>query len=113
VNLNKLITLRHRRPPLLLALLALALLLAQSAAQVHVYSHLAAPAGKFDFGSAAGQNCGECLASASLLSAAGSPDSPLVTAASSPDIPISHPPALGAGVSRHYAFRSRAPPVLL
>jgi hypothetical protein len=106
-------TLRHRHSSLLHVLLALALLLAQSAAQAHVYSHLAAAAGKFDFGSTTGQTCSECLSSAPLLSAAGSPDSPLVTAVSSPDIPIPHAPALHAAVSRHYAFRSRAPPVLL
>src|SRR5262245_18229186 len=92
------------------ALLALSLLLAQTLAQAHVYSHLRSGAPTTDFGSAAGQLCSQCLAGAPLLSAATSPValqaafSPVITSCDEATIPVR------VEISRHYAFRSRAPP---
>jgi hypothetical protein len=93
------------------ALLALALLLAQSLAQAHIYSHLRAGAPTSDLGSGAGQLCSQCLAGAPLLSAVSSPAASQV--AYSPGVTPCHDAAAPAFVeiSRHYAFRSRAPPV--
>ena len=103
------------RPRALLAhlLLALALLVAQSAAQAHVYSHFNTSTQKSDFNGAAGQLCSECLSTAPLLGAAGAPDSPrlsfiadIVVAIAAVDAPCVEP-------AHEYAFRSRAPPELL
>jgi hypothetical protein len=106
--------LTSRRPPLgAQLLLALALLVAQGMAQAHLYSHFATGTEKSDFSGAAGQLCSECLSTAPLLGAAGTPPSPciafaahavaLVVAAIAPSFESSH----------YYAFRSRAPPELL
>jgi len=92
------------------ALLALSLLISQSLAQAHVYSHLRSGAPATDFGTAAGQLCSQCLSGAPLLSAASSPVapqasfSPVVTSCDDATIPVR------VEISRHYAFRSRAPP---
>jgi hypothetical protein len=91
-------------------LLALSLLVAQGLAQAHVYSHLRSDAPARDLGGTAGQLCSECLSSAPLLGAAGSPTAPQVSVspavASCEDrVVLAH-----VEVSRHYAFRSRAPP---
>lgn len=92
------------------ALLVLSLLVGQSLAQAHVYSHLRSGAPTTDLGSAAGQLCSQCLAGAPLLGAVSSPVAPQVSfspvIASCDDAPT---PVL-VEISRHYAFRSRAPP---
>lgn len=102
-----------RFAPALYVLLALALLISQGAAQAHVYSHLANGAGKTDFSGTATQVCDECLASAPLLGAAGPPDSLLITFDAALVAPVAHAPVPRAQITRHYAFRSRAPPELL
>lgn len=99
------------RPPTTL-LLALVLLLAQALAQTHVYSHLKS-AGRSDFSGTAGQICGECLSSAPLLSAAGSPATPTIALLAPGVAPLDMQPAGLVETARHYAFRSRAPPELL
>lgn len=93
-------------------LLALSLLFGQVAAQAHVYSHFKSttPA---DFSGTAGQLCSECLSSAPLLSAAGSPASPFVAVVACLATPIAAPVITRVYTARHYAFRSRAPPDLL
>jgi hypothetical protein len=94
-------------------LLALSLLIAQSAAQAHVYSHLKSSAPASDFSGTAQQLCSECLSSAPLLSAASSPDAPRIPLYAA--VPLAATPAAASRIttSRHYAFRSRAPPQLL
>jgi hypothetical protein len=93
-------------------LLALVLLIGQVAAQAHVYSHLKSTIPRSDFG-AAGQLCSECLSSAPLLSAAGSPASPFVAFIAAETTPVDAVIAARVDAARHYAFRSRAPPHLL
>ena len=92
------------------ALLALSLLVAQSLAQAHVYSHLRYGAPVTDMGGTAGQLCSECLSGATLLGTAGSPEFPQVSL--SPAITSCEDRVLlvHVEISRHYAFRSRAPP---
>jgi hypothetical protein len=94
-------------------LLALALLVAQSVAQAHLYSHFAAGTLKSDFSGAAGQLCGECLATAPLLGAAGSPTSPCIAFAADAVAIVVAAVAPRFEPSHYYAFRSRAPPELL
>jgi hypothetical protein len=92
------------------ALLALSLLVAQSLAQAHVYSHLRSGAPVTDLGGTAGQLCSECLSGATLLGTAGSPEFPQVS--SIPAIASCEDRVLlvHVEIARHYAFRSRAPP---
>lgn len=93
------------------ALLALTLLVAQSLAQAHVYSHLRSGVPARDLGSAAVQLCSQCLSGAPLLSAVSSPVTaqvsfgPVSTSCEDAAVPVR------VEISRHYAFRSRAPPV--
>ena len=103
------------RPRALLAqlLLALALLVAQSAAQAHVYSHFNTSTGKSDFNGAAGQLCSECLSTAPLLGAAGVPDSPRISFIADTVAAIAAVDAPCVEPAHEYAFRSRAPPELL
>jgi len=106
-------TKRLRRSLVAQLLLALALLVAQSAAQAHVYSHLAAGTERSDFNGTVGQLCGECLAGAPLLSAAGSPALPCIVFAADIAAVVVALAAPCFESSHHYAFRSRAPPELL
>src|SRR5262245_56841776 len=100
----------HRRALIAQLLLALALLVAQTAAQAHSYSHLATE--RSDFNGTVGQLCSECLASTPLLSAAGSPTSPcIVFAANAVAVITAAIPACFEPSPLH-AFRSRAPPEL-
>lgn len=106
--------LRRQRTPrtfIVHALLALSLLLAQSLAQAHVYSHLRSGAPTTDLGSAAGKLCSQCLDGAPLLGAVSSPVAPQVSF--SPVVTVCDDAAapVFVEISRHYAFRSRAPPV--
>lgn len=93
------------------ALLALSLLIAQSLAQAHVYSHLRSGAPSTDFGSTAGQLCSQCLAGAPLLGAASSPVAPLASFSPVVTSCDEATTSVRVEISRHYAFRSRAPPV--
>jgi hypothetical protein len=88
-------------------LLALSLLIGQSAAQAHVYSHFKSTP---DFAGTAGQLCSECLSSAPLLAAAGCPASPFVAFIAVVATPVATPAPTRVEAARHYAFRSRAPP---
>jgi hypothetical protein len=101
---------RTPRTILVHALLALSLLVAQSLAQAHVYSHLRNGTPTTDLGGAAGQLCSECLSGATLLGTAGSPDVPRVSL--SPAVVTCEDRVLlvHVEISRHYAFRARAPP---
>ncbi len=90
--------------------LALALLVAQFGAEIHVYSHsLTDPVERFGVA----RNCGYCLASSQLQIAVGAPASPLpvrslawATIVPESVASVSHP-------SPFRAFRSRAPPALV
>jgi hypothetical protein len=102
-----------RRTPVVSLLLMLALLVAQSVALSHLYSHLKAGTGSSDFAATAGQVCSECLSSAALLGAASSPDAPRVISFAAARVLAAPAIASHPQSSRHYAFRSRAPPELL
>ena len=103
----------HRRALLAQLLLALALLIAQTAAQAHVYSHLATGTERSDFNGTVGQLCGQCLAGAPLLSAAGSPATPCISFAADAVAVVVAAVAPSFQPAPYYAFRSRAPPELL
>lgn len=93
-------------------LLALVLLIGQSAAQAHVYSHLKSTTPRSDFDGAAGQLCGQCLSSASLLSSAGSHAAPLIVFVAAVVTPVTCRVISRDDSARYYGFRSRAPPEL-
>jgi hypothetical protein len=93
-------------------LLALALLLGQAAAYAHVCSHLKSATDASDFDSTTRQLCSECLSSAPLLSAAGSPHAPFIAFVAVAATPIITPAVTHVEAPRHYAFRQRAPPEL-
>jgi hypothetical protein len=90
--------------------LALALLVAQFGAEIHLYSHpLADPAERLG----AARSCGTCLASSQLQNA---------VAASPPALPVysiawtmlvARPSAPESRIAPFRAFRSRAPPALV
>lgn len=90
--------------------LALALLVAQFGAEIHVYSHpLTDPVERLG----AARSCGYCLASSQLQIAVGAPASAMpvrslawVTIVPEPVVSVSHK-------SPFRAFRARAPPVLV
>jgi hypothetical protein len=103
----------QRRPLVAQLLLALALLLAQGMAQAHLYSHFATGTEKSDFNATAGQLCGQCLAAAPLLGAAGTPASPCIAFAADAVAVVLATIAPSFQSSHYYAFRSRAPPELL
>lgn len=103
----------QRRPLVAKLLLALALLVAQSVAQAHLYSHFASGTEKSDFSGTAGQLCSECLASAPLLGAAGTPASPCIAFVADAVAVVVAAVAPSFAPSHYYAFRSRAPPELL
>jgi hypothetical protein len=102
-----------RRALLLQLLLALVLLVAQTAAQAHVYSHLRSDTPKSDFSGTASQLCSECLSSAPLLSAAGSPAAARISFVAEVAGVVAAAVAPRFQPSPHFAFRSRAPPELL
>jgi hypothetical protein len=93
-------------------ILALSLLVAQAAAQAHVYSHLQAGSARSDTSGVPVQLCTDCLSGASLLGGASAPDAPPVLFAAAISTPVAAPPVSFVEFSRHYAFRSRAPPDL-
>jgi hypothetical protein len=103
----------QRRPLVAQLLLALALLIAQGMAQAHLYSHFATGTERSDFSGAAGQLCGQCLATAPLLGAAGAPASPCIAFAADAVAVVVAAIAPSFESSHYYAFRSRAPPELL
>ncbi|HVY80003.1 MAG TPA: hypothetical protein VG994_03400 [Steroidobacteraceae bacterium] len=102
-----------RRSVLAQIVLALALLIAQTAAQAHAYSHLSAGTARSDFNGAVGQLCGECLAGTPLLSATGTPAAPCIAIVADAVAVVVTTLAPFFEPSHHYAFRSRAPPELL
>src|SRR5262245_49769402 len=90
--------------------LALALLIAQSAAQAHAYSHLRPGADPSGLAGTSSQLCGECQTSAPLLATATGGEVSFTFLRPQTDTPLqacatSHPQK-----NPHYAFRSRAPP---
>ena len=111
---------RFRFPPVVSAVLLLAFLAAQCVALSHIYSHLGsgqpgsliADSSRSDSGVSTGQMCSECLTSASLLGAAGSPDAPRFFSLAAAGVRVAHVAVAHFLGSRHYAFRSRAPPEL-
>ncbi|HEU4625514.1 MAG TPA: hypothetical protein VFS52_12155 [Steroidobacteraceae bacterium] len=102
-----------RRSVLAQLVLALALLIAQTAAQAHVYSHLAAGTAQSDFNGTVGQLCGECLAGTPLLSATGTPAAPCIAFVADAVAVVVTAITPFFEPAHHYAFRSRAPPELL
>ena len=104
----------RRRALVIHLLLAFSLLLSQSAAYAHIYSHLTSPNTVSDPAGVASQLCSQCLEGAPLLGAAGLPEIPTLSARA----PAGFAPAAFDVDSRpdqapHFAFRSRAPPELL
>jgi hypothetical protein len=100
----------RRRNRLLIArvFMALALVVAQTGAKAHLYSHH--PAGETGIPS---QLCGECLCFAPVLGTASAPDHDLLIPRADVDrIPAIAAVALPRSCSFH-AFRSRAPPFFL
>jgi hypothetical protein len=89
---------------------AMALLIAQFAAQAHTYSHLRPGAGITDQVDSRGRLCSECLAFAPLLATAGSTGQQSALAPSG----ISAAPSVAVASlifrTTALAFRSRAPP---
>ena len=91
-------------------MLALALLVAQLGAEVHLYSHpLADPADMLG----AARSCGTCLASSQLQHAVGTspPPLPVLSIAWAAIVPEFSAPVFHQTPFR--AFRSRAPPALV
>jgi hypothetical protein len=89
--------------------LALALLVAQFGAEIHLYSH---PLAESSDRLAAARSCGTCLASSQLQNAVGSPLPPLPvrTVAWVTVVPEAVAPESRSAPFR--AYRSRAPPAL-
>ena len=90
--------------------LALALLVAQFGAEIHVYSHsLTDPVERLG----AARNCGYCLASTQLQVAVGAP-APAMPARSLAWVTIVPGPVVSVSHQAPFrAFRSRAPPALV
>ena len=89
--------------------LALALLVAQFGAEVHLYSHpLADPAERLG----AARSCGTCLASSQLQNAVAAPLAALPAYAVAWVTSVAEAAAAVLHVAPFRAFRSRAPPVL-
>jgi hypothetical protein len=102
-------SLRERRYAARLGLLlALALVVAQSGAVVHGYSHLNAPSAP----ARSGQVCGDCLLFSPLLSAAGGTIHSFVLARTQTGPSYRPPVAPLAGQPTQHAFLARAPPSL-
>jgi hypothetical protein len=87
-------------------LLALALVLAQTGAVMHGYSHLRASS------PASSHSCPDCLSFAPLLAAAGATSHSLSVAPAQSGTTYRIPVAPLSGQSPQHAFRSRAPPLL-
>lgn len=100
-------TLRSTRQ-LRLTLLALVLLLAQTGALMHVYSHDAA--GAHREGAVSTEQCGYCLAASALLGGSGHPQSLAVPDPCPLMICVLSVAQILVFRSLHPAFRSRAPP---
>ena len=99
----------HKRMAHIGRWLALALLVAQFGAEIHIYSHpLADPSDRMG----AARSCGTCLANSQLQNAVGtpSPDLPVRSIAWVTVVPEASAPEKHAELFR--AFRSRAPPFL-
>ncbi|MGH8285222.1 MAG: hypothetical protein ACRETT_05590 [Steroidobacteraceae bacterium] len=98
---------RRRNSPLIArVLLALTLLVAQSAAQAHAHSHRFTDLA----GAPSTQLCSECLCFAPLLTVAGGSDHVLLIPRGDVE-PITRADCLSAPPQRHYrAFQPRAPP---
>jgi hypothetical protein len=92
-------------------LLALALLVAQTGAVMHAYSHLRA-SGESPGVPASTQFCLDCLSFAPLLAAAGGTSQPLTVARAQIATTYRTLVAPLVGFSPQHAFRSRAPPWL-
>src|SRR5262245_15190677 len=91
-------------------LLAVALLVAQFGAEIHLYSHaLANPVERLG----AAQSCGTCLASSQLQNAVAPPSAevPAHSIAWATPVPEASLPAVRRAPT--LAFRSRAPPALV
>ena len=90
--------------------LAVALLVAQFGAEIHVYSHpLTDPAERLG----AARSCGYCLASSQLQIAVGAPAPALPVRSLAWAIVVAEPVLSGIHPAPFRAFRSRAPPALV
>jgi hypothetical protein len=100
---------RHRNRLLIArAFLALALVIAQTSAQAHLYSHESAggPA-------APASVCDDCLGFAPLLAAAGAPTHALLIPRAESEPAVATARVTVPSSRAFHAFRSRAPPTLL
>jgi hypothetical protein len=93
-------------------LLALALVLAQTGAVMHGYSHLRASGETPPASPASSHSCPDCLSFAPLLAAAGATSHSLSVAPAQSGTTYRIPVAPLSGQSPQHAFRSRAPPLL-
>ena len=93
-------------------LLALALLVAQTGAVMHAYSHLRASGESRGVPATSTQFCLDCLSFAPLLAAAGGTSQPLTVARTQIATTYRTLVAPLVGFSPQHAFRSRAPPLL-
>jgi hypothetical protein len=101
--------LTRNRYSLIGRMLALALLVAQFGAEIHVYSHsLTDPVERLG----AARSCGYCLASSQLQIAVGAPASALPLRSLAWATLVPEPVVSATYQSPFRAFRSRAPPVL-
>jgi hypothetical protein len=103
---------RDRRKLGVHLILALALLVAQSGAQAHAYSHLKSGPNPADRAGTSTQLCAECLSFAPLLSAAGASNASFAALTVKVVTLVFTNAAPRVEACRHYAFRSRAPPNL-
>jgi hypothetical protein len=99
-----------RRTLFLHVLLVVSLLLAQSAAFAHACAHHSGSADAAAINGKAPQLCGECLAGAALLGAAGTPHVPSIAPQPAVATRITTLICTAVGQRFHPAFRSRAPP---
>lgn len=91
----------------------IALVLAQTGAQLHAYAHLRSAVGESGAGSVPSRVCGDCLSFAPLLSATSAPAGLLVPSAPGADeLPLLLV-ASPAAIVRCHPYRSRAPPRLV
>ena len=93
-------------------LLALTLLLAQTGAVMHEYSHLSAPGKSRGVPATSSQSCPACLWYAPVLAAAGGTSQALTVAVAQIGTTRRTPVAPLVGYSPQHAFLSRAPPLL-
>jgi hypothetical protein len=88
--------------------LAIALVLAQAGALLHLTSHGKAAHGN---GATHAQLCGQCIGSSTVLGAAGVPGAALPAAFLSASSPASTESKFSCPTASFRAFRSRAPPI--